>query len=115
EPLAAACEAGALDPEAARAAFDRAFYAAWLARTTDADPLLRRFHRAEHERRIERFRQLDRELIDATRSLLQARLARAVPDIAGAAAASEVGVLKRELLKKRRHMPLRALFRRIPT
>ncbi|MCC6783639.1 MAG: DUF3320 domain-containing protein, partial [Planctomycetes bacterium] len=113
--LAAAIDDGRLPPAAIGPAFERGFRAAWLTQVVDSDPALRGFHAREHERRIRRFAELDREVLATTGAMVVARLAAAVPR-AGAAASgsSEVGILLREIAKKRRHLPLRRLFASIP-
>ncbi|MEZ6186639.1 MAG: DUF3320 domain-containing protein [Planctomycetota bacterium] len=111
-PLLEAAQRGELEPSDVRAAFARGFYEGWLHRVSDRSEVLRTFNRHEHERKLERFRELDRALIDATRGLLRARLAARVPPRGGRfAAASESGILSRQLELKARHMPLRKLFR----
>ncbi|MBK8975482.1 MAG: DUF4011 domain-containing protein [Planctomycetes bacterium] len=114
-PLLAAVERGELSADRLGPAFERSFREAWWNATHDAEPVLRRFHGPDHQRRIERFAKLDRQAIELARKLVRARLASRLPD-GGAfvADSSEVGVLKREKEKKRRHLPIRRLFERIP-
>jgi very-short-patch-repair endonuclease len=114
-PLLLALEAGTLAPPALRDTFERAFREVWLAAICDADPILRDFAGREHERRIERFAELDRRVLALTQRLLVARLGARVPrGTSEPAASSEVGILLRELAKKTRHKPLRRLFAEIP-
>jgi len=110
-PLVAALEDGGLTAEQLGAAFERAHREAFLAATCDGDDLLREFAGREHERRIQRFAELDARLLTVTSELVRARLAARVPRGAGApAAGSELGILLRELAKKSRYKPLRRLF-----
>ncbi len=114
-PLVQALETGTLEPSALAPAFERAFREAWLAAVIDADPVLREFAGREHERRIQRFGELDQRSLELASDLLRARLAARVPRGVGEpAASSEVGILLRELAKKTRHKPLRRLFVEIP-
>ena len=81
------------------------------------DSLLSGFRGHEHGDRIRRFRDLDVQVTDSVRELVQGRLAEKVPRGPAALSTtpnSEMGVLHRELGKKARHMPIRKLFERIP-
>jgi very-short-patch-repair endonuclease len=116
-PLVAAVEdpAGAVRLGELEDAFERGFREAWLDAVTDGDERLRTFHGREHERRIARFRALDRACIDAARDVVAARLWAMVP-VGGARTsdASEVGIVRREARKKRRHLAVRRLLASIP-
>ena len=95
------------------------FYRLWLDVAYAADPALEGFRGDEHEKLIARFRELDQQQIrDGSKRIRARKLENAfglgdqgvdAPD------SSELGVLLREVNKKRRHLPLRQLFRRIPT
>lgn len=114
-PLVAALESDDLRPADVPAAFERAWRQAWLAATTDADPLLREFGGREHERLIQRFAEVDARLLEINRDLVRARLAARIPrGSTNPAASSELGILLRELAKKTRHKPLRRLFAETP-
>ncbi|MEZ5966577.1 MAG: DUF3320 domain-containing protein [Planctomycetota bacterium] len=114
-PLVVAVETGTLAPRDAPAAFERAYREAWLAATCDGDPLLRDFAGREHERRIQRFGELDRRQLELARDLVRATLAARVPrGASNPAASSELGILLRELAKKTRHKPMRRLFAETP-
>ncbi len=94
---------------------DRSILEAWVRVAIDSIEALRTFHSAEHERKIEKFRALDRRWLDITRDELRARLAKAVPTLDDdAAATSEAGILLRQLKLKRRHLPVRRLLERLP-
>jgi very-short-patch-repair endonuclease len=95
--------------------FDRAFYAWWTTREIGGDPLLCGFVSSEFERRIREFRRADERLMELTVSEIQARLAARIPNLTRSISNnSEPGVLRREMQKKRRHIPIRTLFQRIP-
>ncbi|MCA8925386.1 MAG: DNA helicase, partial [Planctomycetes bacterium] len=114
-PLTAAVQAGQVAPAQVRDAFERSYLEGWRNAVVDASPVLREFTRAEHERRVTRFRELDKALIETSAQLVRARLAASVPARAGRfAQASESGILNRQLELQRRHMPIRKLFRQIP-
>lgn len=77
------------------------------------DPMLARFRGADHEARAAAFRKLDDERQRLAREEIRTRLVQRLPD--GRMEVGEVGVLRTEAKKKRRHLPLRKLFAKIPT
>lgn len=80
-----------------------------------ASPRLRHFSRDDHERRIREFRELDRALLAVTKEMARARCRESIPDLGQASNTGEAGILRRELSKQKRHMPLRRLFSEVPT
>ncbi len=95
--------------------FERSFRRALLFAVIEKDPTLRGFFGTEHGERIERFRQLDERLVQLARDSIHRRLAANVPrgdsrDIPKA----EIGLLRKELGKKMRHIPVRRLLSSIP-
>ncbi|MEM9022027.1 MAG: DUF3320 domain-containing protein, partial [Planctomycetota bacterium] len=87
----------------------------WHDAVCDAQPVLGSFHSGEHERQIARFRAIDERYLDLTARQVRATLAERVPLLFGEPSAnSEVGILKRQLKLKRRHMPVRRLIRELP-
>jgi very-short-patch-repair endonuclease len=105
--------------EQAYDAFLARFYRLWLDEVYRNDTVLREFSVQEHEKQIAMFRQLDREAIQGAYKRIRAKLLEA-PDrphsgMLSAPPSSELGLLMREVSKRKRHMPLRQLFRRIPT
>ena len=104
-------EAGRLSHFALLPAFERGLSIWWVEEAVGADPVLRAFRGTSHDARIERFRQLDRQLQSVAREELRARLASQIPSVNGP---GEVALLRTELKKQRRHMPIRKLFSRIP-
>lgn len=76
---------------------------------------LKAFDGRAHDGVIARYQELDRDEIEAARRRLAARLRAAVPHPnVRTVGDSEVGVLKREIQKQRRHLPVRVLLDRIP-
>ena len=76
---------------------------------------LKAFDGRAHDGRVDRFRELDRQQLDAARRRVTAHLRAAVPHPnVRSVGDSEVGVLKREIGKQRRHLPVRVLLERIP-
>jgi len=110
---------GTLSIEEATNAFLVRFYRSWLDGVYEHDPALRRFATDVHERQLDHFRSLDRDTI--RRSFTRIREARlsdpARPSAVAldAPSSSELGILLHEVNKRKRHLPLRQLFARIPT
>jgi very-short-patch-repair endonuclease/preprotein translocase subunit Sec61beta len=102
--------AGSLSDAAERAVLTR-----WVAVVRDAEPALRDFDGAEQDRRVLRFRAMDRAHVDLARTRVLARLdARRPAPGRAAAEGSETGTLARETRKQRAHMPVRKLLSEIP-
>jgi very-short-patch-repair endonuclease len=114
-PLVEAYEQGVIDTTQLRPVFDRSFAQWWLGAVIDREPVLSQFFSPEHGRKIEQFRQVDDRFMELTRELIQARLAQRVPTASSSILPnSEIGILKREIGKRRAHMSIRQLLLRIP-
>jgi very-short-patch-repair endonuclease len=110
--------AGEFPVAAAADAYRARFFRLWLDALHQAVPVLGEFATDRHERLVAKFAELDRLAIrtaaDRVRARLLARSDR--PRVReGAPDASELGILLREVNKKRRHLPLRHLFANVPT
>jgi very-short-patch-repair endonuclease len=109
---------GEFHPDEARSAFDACFYRKWLDMVYQSDDHLREFEAHDHERLIQKFRDLDRQIIRNGYCRVRSRLLndpnRPHAELGGAPNSSELGTLQRECNKKSRHLPLRSLFRKIP-
>ncbi|MBF0284400.1 MAG: DUF3320 domain-containing protein [Magnetococcales bacterium] len=114
-PLVQGLERGTLSPDAVRETFDLAHARWWLNAVVDNDEVLKRFVPDEHEKRIADFKLLDERFTNLTRDYARARLCANLPGQNDVLHNSEWGVLRNELQKKKRHLPLRELFNRIPT
>ena len=109
EPLSAALESRAISPKDCE---DNAMTAlcVWLApKLIDQSPSLVQFAGAFHESTIGRFRELDADVSETTAEYIVAKTAGNVPDRNTSNTPPEYGVLARELTKKSRHKPVRAL------
>lgn len=106
---------GALRGDACESALERAILSSWIATKRDATPVLRDFDGKSHHATVARFRVSDRaHVVDArarVAALLEERLPRGSSD---ASAASEPGILRREMARKRGHQPLRKLLQQMP-
>ena len=98
-----------------RNAFERGFYAQWLAGVISDVPAVESFRRRIHEQRTERFIKLDEKQYIIARKRIRERIIHTFPDPDKMTkAGSELGILTHEMAKKTRIMPLRRLFRSIP-
>lgn len=70
-------------------------------------PTLQRFDRVQHERQIQRFRELDLASLRHAQTQLAAKVWAAKPNIHQP---GEMAVLRNEIHKKRRHLPIRQLI-----
>lgn len=108
-------ENGEVTPGAVRRAFETNYSRWWLNAVIDQEPVIRTFVSAEHEKRISDFRALDDRFTGLTRDWVRARLCADLPAHDSASRNSEWGILRHEMSKKKRHLPLRELIGRIPT
>lgn len=118
-PVLDEVERGQVKIDEAPDAFRVRFLRWWLDELYQQAPDLRQFDADRHERLIDRFRDLDRRAIESApgrvRNALLARADRPGRDAGAAPESSELGILLREVHKKRRHLPLRKLFAAMPT
>lgn len=95
--------------------FIRGIYQEWINDLYRKDPRLGNFRRESHQQLINDFRRLDEELRDLTPNMvIKEANTRKPANILIDAPDSEAGVLLKEAAKKRRLMPVRSLFQRIP-
>jgi very-short-patch-repair endonuclease len=89
----------------------------WVKKTIDGEPLLRGFSSADHTRCILEFRDADARFQALTQAYIAAKLAAGVPwsGLSLPGADAELGRLRRELQKQRRHLPIRQLVQALPT
>lgn len=114
-PLVSAIEAVDVEPALVPQVFEVNYARWWLAEAVDKDEVLKRFVSAEHERRISEFRALDDEFTSITRQWIRAKLCAGLPAADSVQRNSEWGILRREITKKRLHLPLRQLLEEIPS
>ncbi|MDR0996872.1 MAG: DUF3320 domain-containing protein [Zoogloeaceae bacterium] len=113
-PLIEGMETGSVALGQVRAAFETDYCRWWLNALVDGDDILRNFVSAEQEKRIADFRTLDDHFTQLTRDFIRARLCAELPNQERVANHSEWGVLRHEMQKKKRHLPLRELMQRLP-
>ena len=104
------CEGGQILPT-----FQKAIYQGLLDMVFKEDPALEAFRGKDHEQLIKDFQELDRRFIRLSAQRVIEIANRQKPQgVFVQAPDSEITILMREAAKKRRHMPLRHLFERIP-
>lgn len=112
--LVAGIENGTVIEGKVRRAFETDYSRWWLNAVVDVEPVIRTFVSAEHEKRIDDFRALDERFTALTRDWIRARLCADMPSQDDVTRNSEWGILRHEMNKKKRHMPLRELMTSIP-
>jgi len=105
---------GELAPDQLPRAFERSAYDAWARAHISNEPILDAFDGDQHQRRVAAFAELDRGHLAASRLVARALVAQRAPTAAAVATGGEMGILQKELQKKRRHMPIRKLLAEIP-
>ena len=87
----------------------------WLDRVYQSDPELKKFSARDHEQIREKFRELDGEQMEAAKRHVRQRCFEHYPNqYETPAQHGQLGILRGELSKRRRQMPVRKLFRRTP-
>jgi very-short-patch-repair endonuclease len=114
-PLVAGIENGAVAQGTVRRAFETNFSRWWLKAVVDEESVIRTFVSAEHEKHIGDFRALDDRFTELTRAWVRAGLCAELPTQDSVTRNSEWGILRHEMNKKKRHMPLRELMTSIPS
>ena len=87
--------------------FEQACFEAWIEAAFSDRPSLSEFNGATHEESINAFRRLDEEVLQHNRAMIAQLHYEQLPRQHGG---GQLGVLKREFEKRRRHLPLRKLM-----
>lgn len=109
-----AMENGTIASGRVRKVFEVNYARWWLNATVDNEAVIRTFVSVEHEQRIRDFRALDDKFTALTRDWLRARLCSDLPSQESVSRSSEWGLLRHEMSKKTKHIPLRDLMGRAP-
>ena len=114
--LLTALHSGELPLEELRKAFDYAYRNTFLRRLLTINPVLREFYGDEHQKRIDAFRDFDRRHTELTGKIVAARLAARLPRARSEDCKpnTELGLIQREMAKRRRHKPVRKLLAETP-
>lgn len=95
--------------------FFKRFYRLWLDVMVPRHPAVYAFRSRSHQAIINEFNDLDKSQLDIARLRILERLISRLPNTnITTSSVDEVGILKRELTKQRKIMPLRRLFKVIP-
>ena len=94
-------------------AFKKRFFSLWLDSIYAEYPAVAKFRRTAHEDLISEFADLDKLQLDIARARIKAGIINSLPAL-DTFTSGEVNVLKRELSKQRKIMPIRKLFNKIP-
>jgi len=95
--------------------YHKTIYQAWLDSIFEKTTVLSEFRGQNHEKVIEEFRKLDKELVYLSgQKIIELCNSRRPKNILFKAQDSEFSILRREAAKKRKHLPIRHLFNRIP-
>ncbi len=96
--------------------FFKRFYRLWLDAMMPLYPAVNTFRSHSHELIINEFKELDKLQFKIARLRILERLINRLPNTnIATSSVDEVGILKREITKQRKIMPLRRLFKEIPT
>ncbi len=113
-PIVQAMENGVITSGKVRRVLEVNYARWWLNTTVDNEEVIRTFVSVEHEQRIRDFRALDDKFTELTKDLLRARLCADLPSQDSVSRSSEWGLLRHEMGKKTKHIPLRELMTRAP-
>ena len=111
EILLTELESGAVSLSELRIAFERSYGEEWYVHTISADECLADFESVDHERAITRFRDLDKELMKATRASVRGQVEGLRRSRESLRNGVQGGFLRRETQKQRRHRPIRTIFK----
>jgi hypothetical protein len=107
---------GEVPPDQVAAAYDRAVYENGINKFLLSQPALRDFSRQKHEEVRKSFQKNDRQVIQLNRELVAHELARREPPVGSArgrvAEYTEMGLIRHEIQKQRRHCRIRDLLLR---
>lgn len=108
-PIVERLDDGRVPPEEVISFFEMAFYEAILRHQHQQDPELARFDGEVHGRLVSEFANLDRSRMALSRLEVVRAHHKKIPAVMGI---GPVGVLRGEMAKKSRHMPIRQLMQR---
>ena len=93
--------------------FEKRFYRLWIDSVLPEYPAVAKFRHVTHEELIKEFTELDKQQLSIAQARIKASLINALPPL-DTFTSGEVNILKRELAKQRKIMPIRKLFSKIP-
>lgn len=93
--------------------FEKRFYRLWLDSVFPEYPAVANFRHVNHENIIKEFGDLDRQQLSIAQARIKADIINSLPPL-DTFTSGEVNILKKELAKQRKIMPIRKLFSKIP-
>ena len=104
-----------LDKELIVPTFKKRFFRLWLDSVMTEYPAVMDFRRLNQENLINEFKELDKMQFEIAKARIKGKLINDLPVFDKISSGlDEVGILRRELSKQRRIMPIRKLFKKIP-
>lgn len=97
--------------------FEFSYQSWWLNKALDREPALCAFSSVDHDRKVDEFRKSDERFQELTKQYAVAILSGQIPAASSLepGADTEMGKLRREIQKQRRHIPIRQLVQNLPT
>ncbi len=96
-------------------AFKLQFLRCWMDLVFIELPELKKLDRTSHDQIVSMFRRLDKGQTEISQRDVMNTMCQRLPDMNwNASKGSELAILKREVLKKKRHLPIRVLLSKIP-
>jgi very-short-patch-repair endonuclease len=108
---------GTISAKSAPQAFEQRFYLLWISEAMSKSDVMITFSAAQREDLVRKFASLDNSIRELVALYIQGKAAdsaRRLRSAQSSLAGSEVGILRRELQKRRKIKPLRRLFGEIP-
>ncbi|MCR4741522.1 MAG: DUF4011 domain-containing protein [Treponema sp.] len=93
--------------------FEKRFYRLWIDSVLPEYTAVASFRHVNHEELIKEFSDLDKQQLSIAQARIKANLINALPAL-DTFTSGEVNILKKELAKQRKIMPIRKLFAKIP-
>lgn len=104
-----------ISPECIIPIFKKRFYRLWLDAVLPEYPAILNFRRVNQDKTIQEFAALDKIQFEIAKARIKSMLINGLPSFdMFTNGGDEIGILKRELTKRRRIMPIRKLFKQIP-
>ncbi len=95
--------------------FKKRFFRLWLDAVLPDYPAVLSFRRRTHESTIKEFSELDKLQFAISKAIIKSKLINSLPQMNHFTSGfDEIGILKREMNKQRKIMPVRKLFKEIP-
>ncbi len=108
-------EAQKIDPSYILPIFQKRFFRLWLDAILPNYPAILNFRRINQENTIQEFASLDKIQFEIAKARIKGKLINALPSFDHfTSGVDEISILKRELSKRRKIMPIRKLFQQIP-